>query len=222
MKKHIRISSAVLLCVVIGLIVSSCKKGDGDPFFSIYSRKARLSNNWKVSNFTSTYSYTNKKIEITFDGSAKKVVNSVLDTTINFPNPTPHDSVVTYSTEANYTGEITNEITNKGTYNYRESFTDNYSGIIETKEITGLWYFMGGNQQNEFKDKELLAMQVTNYVYNPNIGYSYTTIHQGEQTLDVYEIYALKNNKVVLKVNQTETINFIKYTTVMEYTYVPK
>jgi hypothetical protein len=81
---------------------------------------------------------------------------------------------------------------------------------------------MGGNSQNEYKDKELLAMQVTDYIYNPMSGNDYSTIFQGNNSLDVYEIYQLKNKEIILKVNKTETINFTKYTTAMEYTLIPR
>jgi len=65
-------------------------------------------------------------------------------------------------------------------------------------------------------------MQVTDYNFNSYIDDDYSTIYQGTNTLDVYEIYQLKNKEIILKVNTTETIDFIKYTTEMEYTLVPR
>ncbi len=217
MKKHIRFVSAMLLCVVFGLMVSSCKKGDGDPFFSLYTRKARITNEWKMSSFNELFTYQNIRKETTYDGSSKKVD---WQTTVSWPTPTPHDTV--FYSDTTYKGTITNNIKSNGTYNYIESFTEDLTQIVRNYEITGLWYFMGANQQNGFKNKELVSMQVTNFVYNPTAGNAYTTIHQGEHTLDVYEIYALKSKELVLKLNRTETINFVKYTTTCTYTYKPK
>ncbi|MEI6123340.1 MAG: hypothetical protein WCQ95_06895 [Bacteroidota bacterium] len=222
MKKYLKIVSGVLIFTFISLIIVSCKKGDGDPFLSLRSRKARLSGNWKVSSLTSTFSYKNQKHETTYDGVSKKEVYTVKDSIITVPTPTPHDSVFTYTKTKTYTGDIITDFEKNGSYYYQEQFKDDTTGIAVTIEITGLWYFTGANAQNGIKAKEQLAIQGTNLTYNPNIGFSYSIIHQGEKTLDIYEIYELKNKEIILKVDKTETINFVKYTTSMSFTYVPR
>ncbi len=223
MKKYTKILSCALIFVLLSITLSSCfKKGDGDPFISLVSRKTRVVGNWKISTFTSTFSYTNQKHETTYDGITKKTVYTVTDSIIVVPTPTPHDSTITYTKTKTYTGSIITDFDKNGDYYYREEFKDDTTGLAVVIEVNGYWYFTGANTQNGIKNKEQLAIQATNYVVNPNIGISYTTIHSGEQTLDVYEIYELKNKEIILKVDKTETINFIKYTTSISYTLVPR
>jgi hypothetical protein len=205
----------ILFFVFISILAGSCKKGDGDPFFSLRSRKARLTGDWKVSSLTSTYKYTNKTIETTFNGSTKKVIFTVKDTIVG-------GSATNFIETMNYYGEIVVDYHKNGSYIYTETFQDAGTGNAITKDYKGNWYFMSGNSQNDYKNKELLAMQVTEYNYNSYIDDDYSTIYQGTNTLDVYEIYQLKNAEIILKVNTTETINFVKYTTEMEYTLVPR
>ena len=215
MKRSFILVTAMSLLTVICLSLASCKKGDGDPFISFRSRKARLTGNWKVSSLKSTFKYNNKTTETTFDGTKKKVVYTVIDTTIA-------DSVYNIVTTTVYTGETITDYNKDGSYYYLENFQNIATGNVVTIEATGNWYFMGENSEANYKNKELLAMQVKNYAYNPFLGSDYNTIFQGANTLNVYEIYELKNKEIILKVNKTETIDFIKYTTVMEYTLVPR
>ena len=214
--KKIGFSFLLLLAITfVSVNLESCKKGDGDPFFSLYTRKARVTGNWKVSKLTSTYKYNNKTYETTYDGYKKKVVYTVKDTTIN-------GEVTNYITEQTYSGETVTDYKKDGTYYYNETFLNDSTGTSITIEVNGDWYFMGGNSSNGYKDKELMEMQVADYIYLPLIGNDYSTIYQGSNTLSVLEIYELKNKEIILKVNKTETINFTKYTTAMEYTLIPR
>jgi hypothetical protein len=215
MKKFNYLVFVILFFALISTIIESCKKGDGDPFLSLRSRKSRLTGDWKVSSLKSTYKYSNKTFETTFDGLNKKVVITVKDTIIS-------GSATNFITTQSYYGEIVIDYHKNGSYIYTETFQDVGTGNAITKDYKGDWYFMGGNSQNDYKNKELLAMQVTEFNYNSYIDDDYSTIYQGMNTLDVYEIYQLKNSEIILKVNTTETIDFIKYTTEMEYTLVPR
>jgi hypothetical protein len=205
----------ILFFSFVCVFIVSCKKGDGDPFLSLRSRKARLTGDWKVSSLKSTYKYNNKTFETTFDGSYKKVVFTVKDTIVN-------GSASSFIETMNYYGEIMVDYYKNGSYIYTETFQDAGTGNAVTKDYKGNWYFMGSNSQNKYKNKELLAMQVTEYNYNTYIDDDFSTIFQGTNTLDVYEIYQLKNSEIILKVNTIETINFVKYTSEMEYTLVPR
>jgi hypothetical protein len=215
MKKFIYPVLVILFFAFLSVNIESCKKGDGDPFLSLLSRKARLTGDWKVSTLTSTFKYNNKTYLTTFNGLNKKVVFTVKDTLID-------GSTTDYITTQEYNGEIKIDYNKDGSYYYTETFQDVATGNAITQEFNGDWYFMSGNSQNEYKNKELLAMQVTDYNFNSYIDDDYSTIYQGTNTLDVYEIYQLKNKEIILKVNTTETIDFIKYTTEMEYTLVPR
>jgi hypothetical protein len=215
MKKFKLLFYSILFFAFATIIMVSCKRGDGDPFFSLLTRKQRLTGDWKMTSLTSTYSYTNKTFETTYDGNKKKVVYTVHDTNINGEN-------TTYITNQTYTGPILTNYKKDGTYFYSENLQNDTTGLLVNKEVTGNWYFMGANSQEGYKDKELLAMQPTNFSYNPNLGDPYTIIYQGNNMVDVYDIYSLKNKIITIKVNKTETIAFVKYTTIMEYTLEPK
>ena len=168
-----------------------------------------------MTSLTSTYSYTNKTIETTYDGNKQNVVYTVHDTTIDGQN-------TNYATYQTYTGPILTNYKKDGTYFYSENLQDESTGLLVHKEVTGNWYFMGANSDEGTKDKELLAMQPTNFSYNPNVGDPFTIIYQGNNLVDVYDIYSLKSKKIDIKVNKTETKAFVKYTTVMEYILEPQ
>lgn len=218
--KPLLITVSLLLATI--LVLPSCKKGDGDPFFSLLSRKARLAGEWQVTSLTQTYSYTNKEVSTTFDGSSKSVTYTVKDTTITIPLPSPHDSTYDYKTEQKYSGSIIYNFEKSGTYYYRETFKNDNTFQTENIECDGLWYFTGGNKATGYKDKELLGLQVTKFVFDPDYCAPYTTTCQGQNTLDIYEIYSLKSKEIVLKVTKEETIHFVKYTTVMEMKLIPR
>ena len=199
-----------LVAVITVSSISSCKKGEGDPFISFISRKARLAGEWKVTSLTSQYKYANRVYETSFSAGAKKMSLTVKDTTPAF------------SISTTYHGNINIDYQKEGNYSYSETFKNDSTGEVATTEITGIWYFMGKNSEMGYKDKELLAMQVQNYLFNPNLTGDYSTIYQCENTLDVYQIYELKNKEIILKVEKSETIDFIKYTTTLEMTLVPR
>lgn len=215
MKKHLTLFSGFLFIIMVLCCLPSCKKGDGDPFISLLSRKARLSGEWKVSNLAIIYQYANKVRETTYDGITKKVVYKVADTNIN-------GSTTTYIKNWSFSGDIITDFEKNGTYYYQETFKDDSSGLTVTIEKNGMWYFMGPNQDNGYKDKELLALQVNQYSYNPSVGQDHLTIFQGENSVEVYEIYGLKNKEVTLKINKVETIGFVDYTTTLMMVLEPR
>jgi hypothetical protein len=199
-----------LVAVIMVTSIYSCKKGEGDPFISFISRKNRMAGEWKVSSLTSQYKYANRVIETTFSSGAKKETFTVKDTTPAF------------STTVTSHGNINIDYQKDGNYTYSETFKDDSTGTVVTTDATGLWYFMGKNKEMGYKDKELLAMQVLTNHFNPNLTGDYSSIYQGENSLDMYQIYELKNDEIILKVEKTETIDFVKYSTTLEMTLVPR
>lgn len=199
-----------LVAVIVVTGVYSCKKGEGDPFISFVSRKNRLAGEWKVSSLTSQYKYANRVYETKFSSGAKSIVLTIKDT------------VPAFSMTVTSHGNINIDFQKDGKYSYSETFKDDSTGVVITSETSGLWYFMGKNKEMGYKDKELLAMQVLNYHFNPNLTGDYSSIYQGENSLDMYQIYELKNDEIILKVEKTETIDFIKYSTTLEMTLVPR
>lgn len=210
MKKNI--SLTVVILIILSTTFSSCRKTDTN----------KLAGDWKVVSLTSSYAYKNKKYETSFDGNIKTDTYSVIDTVITVPNPTPHDSTITYTEDTTFTGEITTDYHTDGTYIYNETFKNNITGVTETIGIDGNWYFTDANHSSDYGLDDLLAMQVTKLTFNTNFGNIYSTIYQGNNTLDIYQISTLKKDKIVLKMEKAETINFILYVTTMEFTLEPR
>lgn len=212
----------ILVALIAAPLLQSCKKGDGDPFFSIYSRKARVAGDWKISSLTDVFTVGKVTVETTYDGNKRKEKTTVHDSIIHVTNPTPHDSTFDYITNWTWTGTVAYTFDKKGTYDILENFQDDTTQAKYTAEEKGLWYFTGGGKNSGFKYKELLGLQMRSYVYNPDGGSSYTNTGAGNNDQQIFEIYELKNNEIILKVNTEETINTVKVTHTMEMKLVPR
>jgi hypothetical protein len=212
----------ILAVLIIAPFMQSCKKGDGDPFFSIYSRKARVAGDWKISKLTDNLAYGKITIETTYDGNKKKEVKTIHDSIIHVTNPTPHDSTFDYVTKQTWTGSVAYSFEKKGSYDILENFTNDTTMEKYTAEEKGLWYFTGGGKNSGFKYKELLGLQMQSYVYNPDGSASYSITGSGDNNQEIYEIYELKNNEIILKVITEETINTVKITRNLELTLIPR
>lgn len=197
MKKNIVFTAGFSILIVISMSFFSCRKID----------TGKLVGDWKVVSLTSIYTYNNEKFETSFDGTTK-IYNHYIN-----------DTVVETDT---YTGAIYTDYHNDGTYVYSETFKNNVSGITQTTGIDGHWYFTDANSEANWAVTDLLAMQVGKYTFNTEIGTSYSTIYQGNNTLDIYEISTLTKSKIVLKMQKAETLNFTQFVTTLEYTLEPR
>lgn len=190
MKKTISI--IILSVLVIPFIITSCKKGENDPFLSLKSRNARLVGDWKVAESTITSNSTDS-----YDGGSYTQNTTTVGTeTINDLTYTETEteteiytttggSPITTKTTTSGTGTITSKITYEkdGVFKMEETKTVNYTSSVEgqpgTSEWTrtttsvnnGVWYWAGANEQIDTKNKEVLVMQTTSTFYS----YSYTS-----------------------------------------------
>jgi hypothetical protein len=202
-------------------LISSCKKGDGDPFFSIYSRSARLCGEWEISNYTETVKSGNKTLITAISGD-KKTITAQIDTTMIALAPTPHDTTFKMETKHTWTGTTEFTFVKDGTYDILENYRDDSTMMAWTAEEKGRWYFLSANKESGFKNKELLGMQPLSYVYNPDAGLSSSTHYLGNSASGVVEIYELKNKEIIFKAITEETINSVVVTTTMEMTLQPR
>lgn len=171
---------------VLALIVSSvsfvgCKKGEGDPFLSLSSRKARLANEWKVTKGEGTRSYlfgnTTITETMTYDGST--------ETTVTNPgNSTSTDK---------YTWEITFE--KDGTFKMVRTDNNTSTAFVET--TTGKWNFTGG--VGEAKNKSQVVMYTESYT----AGSTSSTYTGADRPVAMYDIYQLKGKEVILEYKGT-------------------
>ena len=196
--------------LIITLCLSSCKKGDNDPFLSLQSRKARLIGEWKVTKeviaASETYLDSNLTINSIYDGT-KKMNYTVTQTPSG--NKSSKDSTF-YSQ--------TLSIKKDGTYVQSIIY---YNGV-NLKITEGTWEFLGKSEINKLKNKEAIYLTT-----------SKTTIYNGTET-NIYDysnldgrtilIDQLKNNKLILIIdnsfrNQNTLISGKSITTT---TYSPK
>ncbi len=195
---------------IITLCLSSCKKGDNDPFLSLQSRKARLIGEWKVTNevitASETYIDSNLSINSIYDGS-KKMNYIITQTSSN--NKSSKDS--TYYSQ-------TLSLKKDGTY--EQSII--YLNGVNLKITEGAWEFLGKSEINKLKNKEAIYLTTTK-----------TTIYNGIETnINDYSnldgrtimIDQLKNKKLILKVDNSfrNENTMISGKSITTTTYSPK
>lgn len=197
---------------------TACKKGDGDPTLSIYSRKHRLCIDWKVSNLKKTVQYRNTTITTTFTGEKKTVETHVIDTVVY----TVDDTLFEYRNTKTYTGSLLYSFDKSGTYQIDEAFTDDTTQVKYTSVETGYWYFTGGNENSGTKYKELLGLQPDKYVYNPLSPDTYTFQYSGQNVMYVFHIYKLASKEMELRANTEEATNLYRITTDLTMVLKPR
>jgi len=201
----------VLAGTLIIPIIQSCKKGAGDPFFSIYSRKQRMAGDWKITKYTEEYKSANLTINTTIAGNkkTKKYTLVLPDTTLKF--------------DTTFTGIITYNFNKKGNFEMNSTFTNDSTSTNTIIVKRGMWYFTGGGSGSSTKYKELLALQKTEYTVNPSYASSYQETLTGDQDLEILHINTLKNKEIILKVDKEETTNVNdNYKLTSEITLEPK
>ncbi|MEW6468733.1 MAG: hypothetical protein AB1458_07400 [Bacteroidota bacterium] len=183
---------------VIGLtaVLASCKKGEGDPFLSVHSRKARVTGEWKMAKGQSENTYTSSGnttvTTTTYDGS-----NMTQSVVVNSGTPV--------TSTATYTQNMT--IDKDGTF----SMTEVDDGVTTT--VTGRWNFTSGVGKSS-KNRERIIL----YYENINSGGN-STVFTGNVVPVVMEIYSLKSKEMVLQFNYSNTDANSTDTTTQEWTY---
>ncbi len=150
----------LIFAAVILLTVSSCRKGEDDPLFSIHSRKARLTKEWviKQGNYTTTYidgdfsnslDYEITEDSITYDASYGYMTMAYSEY-ITF-----NDETFTIKSEQDYFGLGIMTITYSGKWSFMSSGNE-YANkervelIIETMETD----YLGQTTTESFSDKD--------------------------------------------------------------------
>ncbi len=125
---------------LIGICLTGCQKGENDPLFSLQTRKARLTNEWKVS-FSET---TKGDTLFAFDGETESIKIGEVE-------------LASIPSEKKYTFERDGRFTIDITQTFPAGYLDTAIGsqTINTLE-TGTWSFAGG--YGEVKNKEQLLL----------------------------------------------------------------
>lgn len=176
-KRFVSILVSILLS---SFLLTSCKKGEEDPFLSFYSRKHRLCQDWKFSYFKKVEQHNDSIVSWEYDGV------SILKLGGNQMNVSAADMKIS--------------IKKDGSYVWDETITSDTS-VFLYKE-TGSWYFSGGGSASDTKNKELLTLQKNNVTQTLQAGGTTTTSNYygtGDLDATVYNIIKLSSKEVSLK-----------------------
>lgn len=182
-------AKAILVFLVLAIALpalQSCKKGEDDPTFSFYSRKHRLCQEWKVISYSKTVQTNDSIIAYTFDGSTYRKIMS------NYTYSSPGSMRINFS--------------NTGTYLWDQRVTTDTSSYIYTE--SGQWYFTGGSQESNYKDKELIALQKTELVESFSSGAINNSVSyygSGDLETNIYHLKKLASDEVVIDGETTTT-----------------
>ena len=189
------IFAPLLSILILTLCLSSCKKGENDPFISLQSRKARLIGEWKVTNevITASESYldSNLNINSVYDGNKKM---NIIVTETPSGNKTSKDS--TY-----YSQSLS--VKKDGTY-IQKIIKGSNLNITE-----GTWSFLGKSEINNLKKKEAIFLTTNK-----------TTISNGNET-NIYDYTNLNGITIVIdQLKNKELITIVENSFLNENTNV--
>lgn len=169
---------ALAAVTISALAFTGCKKGEGDPFLSLSSRKARLAGEWKTTKGeggrTYTFASQNFTETMTYDGTTQTTI-----TTTSAGSSTNTDK---------YTQEMTFE--KDGTFKIVNTDNNSSTAVVET--MSGAWNFTGG--VGEAKNKS----QVVLYVESWTSGSATETYTGSNRPTMLYDLYQLKGKEIIL------------------------
>ncbi|OQX96142.1 MAG: hypothetical protein B6I24_11805 [Bacteroidetes bacterium 4572_128] len=166
MKKTI-IVALLILFIISSFFLTSCKRGEDDPFFSLYSRKMRVTGDWKlidferntdITNLTDYETVTNFKIEgekglVTITTNIPNLDSTRIEqgtlnsdfTEIIFEKDGSYRNVLKYTIETNFTSE------------YDDSIVHVNTKRVVRVDKEGIWDFLDGVGE-DYRDKERIVI----------------------------------------------------------------
>ena len=130
-----------MVIIIAAPVITSCKKGEEDPFLSLKSRKARLVGEWKLVSGTQAYTSNGVDVRVTYSGS---IASFVADFGVG---SYPYVETMTFGKN--------NE--------FKKETIDN--GKI--RQYEGFWSFMNGN--DEIANKECIVVRKTKSFINDKL-----------------------------------------------------
>lgn len=185
MKKQLTILSVIFL---FALVFNGCKKGEGDPFFSIHSRKARVIGEWTVNSGEGT----RKEISTSGSSTLTKTTTWVYDGTNKSESISVDGGSGSNPTNTNSKFTITYEFYKEG--KFKTVYTDNNNSIPAITITEGLWNFTDGI--GEEKKKSSLVLRSLSVVSSSGI---MTTYEGTDAPTVVFDIHELKNKEMVIR-----------------------
>lgn len=185
----------LLSLMIAPVAMTGCKKGDGDPFLSLKSRKARFTGEWTVTAGKGSDSGNGSASSWTYDGSQKVTT---------FTSPTA------FSTTNKYTVEY--DIEKDGSFTMTN--TDNNASTAVVTTIKGTWNFTG--RVGELKNKQQVLFTITSVSSSGG-----TVTYAGSDCpTQLIELYELKNKEIIIKSTGSDSSN--STTTEEEWTWTAK
>ncbi len=183
MKKTI---SILFITTILISTFTSCKKGDNDPAISLLSRKARLTAEWELTDWSRT--------EISGSNFTTYYFNGSILTTIIGNNT---------SSTSSYTENL--EVLSDGTYSIKTTqvYTGN-SSSTNTYSEDGYWSWLEGNKQDKIKDKERVHFSPKSVSINYNGNASYIS-YDGDNEGISFRISRLSSKELIVETEYSET-----------------
>jgi hypothetical protein len=190
--KKVRKGILLFMALVIAVpLFNSCQKGEEDPWFSFYSRKTRLCQDWKVSYYKRSEQTNDSIVGYTFNGETYTKIKS------NYTYSSPGTMRIIFS--------------KTGSYQWDQTITTDTSDYQYTEK--GMWYFTGGTKESDTKTKELLALQRTEQTMSFSDGGTISTLSyfgSGDLGTNIYHIKKLATDGVKLESNlQTNYVDLV-------------
>ncbi len=185
--KKIILSS--ILFASLSIVISSCKKGEEDPFLSLRSRKARICGDWDVTSIERSTSYVDSNSPTysttstsSYNGSAQTTTSSTTSSGVTLTNTSTSSFITKYIIEKDNTYTLTITSTD-GTYTEK-----------------GTWNFLGKNEAEDLKNREAVTFipKTITSVDVSNGNATTTSTADGLEGRD-FEIIKLKNKEMTFK-----------------------
>ena len=199
MKKLHRILLILMIVILALPLLESCKKGEEDPWFSIYSRKHRLCLDWKILTYRKDIHTNDSIVTYTFDGTN----NTYRKYKSNYVYTSPGTMRIIFS--------------KNGNYEWSQTITTDTSNYIYTEK--GLWYFSGGGKESDTRSKELIALQKTEQTESFSDGGVNSTLSymgSGDLTTSIYRLKKLASDEMIIENETTSTFVSLSSNTLMK------
>ncbi len=178
--KKLQLLSTIFISIII-LSTTSCKKGENDPSFSLKTRKARVTAEWKL---------TSGQILLeTIDGSEYSSSEITYD-----------GSTTTYGTTSTLYSEIL-KIERDGTFTKIITEGETESSKITTT-TTGVWYFISGSKAQDYKNKERVAFE-TLTTKTESEGQTTSETFTGTQEASIMVLDKLTRTEIIMKIDNS-------------------
>lgn len=192
---------AIFALVISSLSLESCKKGDGDPFLSLRSRKARVAGDWKVSSGSGTDINGSSTVNWTYNGTNYSESGA---------------STLNYGLTIEYTFD------KDGTWSSKQVQTTVIGTltITATRDDKGTWNFTSG--VGDAKNKSQIVLTTTQSISTSGATTETTTYTGSDAPSIIVDIYQLKNKEMIWKFDGTTTSTLGNGSTKGEYTLTAK